>query len=832
MNESDQNRQEEMPNDTGETPDPGSGDEILPDPADRKIRAFTLKALFFGLLGVIIISAFASLNDTRLQQTLMIGSHFPVAGLFFFFCVTLFWNLFWGLTPKRTWVGQLLPALFFLLFVIIAVVKAVKAPEGTAGWYSSLRVWSAAVLLTGFLSLMFSPLIYGRGWITALIGFIPAFAVSGSISALFHWNGFTLGFTVFSILLSCLYVFACLGGGSVLSKKELAVSLSMTFAACWVPTSGLYRYFHRMLILPWHYLPNMPEWKDMHVLEYLPKKLFPLAANPDNEMYNKVYSGFVRGMAEGTKTLGLGDLPLDAWAGPVLKWWAPMLILFAVCVTALALLVHRQWAHYEQLRYPLAQAASALFKKTGEKQKVADIFSRKLFWWGFTPVLGLYMIHYMAQWFPEYFPSIDMSWNMRGLYTVFPILSHIGWFYIPGGKFFFSIFAITYFISSEIGLTMGLSQFLIAFAAAQYYMATGQPVGGQNIEIFRGGAYFGYALILLYTGRTYFWAILKKSFGFGKTLEFEKESVFAARLFIAAFFAFNLILVMCGLDWLISFVFTLLLMLLMLVFTRIICETGIPFMQSFWFPTLIQQSLGTAFLGGGPMVIIFYLGAVLQQDIRECLMPYVSTSLKVADDVEVKRKPVALIIIGAVIVALVIGFLVTFWTFYNFGGMGSDGYANKSVPQTTFGRTIKPFTDLAETGQLEDANAASGLGKLRFLSFDGKVWSFIMAGAGAVILFSLIRFRTTKWPLHPVLFLVWGTYPMGQMYYSFLIGWAVKELIVKFGGGEVYEKLKPLFIGIIMGEVIASGISIINAFLYYFVFTDGLLPKALKILPT
>jgi hypothetical protein len=212
-------------------------------------------------------------------------------------------------------------------------------------------------------------------------------------------------------------------------------------------------------------------------------------------------------------------------------------------------------------------------------------------------------------------------------------------------------------------------------------------------------------------------------------------------------------------------------------------------------------------------------------------MPYVSTSLKVADDVEVKRKPLTGVILGAVVIALVIGFLVSFWTYYNFGGMG-DGYGSVYVPKTTFSQSVKPFTDLSQTGQLQKADAASGFAKLGLLSFDGEVWSFLLAGAGMVILFSMIRFRTTKWPIHPILFLVWATYPMGMMYYSFLFGWAAKELIVRFGGGEVYEKLKPMFIGIIMGELIAGGISIIFAFLYYFVFSDGLLPKALKVLPT
>ncbi len=690
-----------------------SEDKLLKGPKDR---VFTIKAILFGLAGVFIISPFASFSDVRLQQTLMIGNHFPTGAFFFFFCVTLFWNLAFGRTMLA------------------------------------------------------------------------------------------------------------------LSQKELAVALGMTLSACWVPTSGLYRYFHRMLILPWYYLPNNPSWEKFKILEYLPKKLFPDGMNVNDPLYDKVYSSFVKGVAKGKETVGFFDLPIQHWVEPVLVWWAPTLLLFAVCVMALALLVHRQWAHYEQIRYPLAQAATALFKKS-KGNRVADIFSNKLFWWGFGPVLGLYMIHYMAQWQPEYFPSIGLSWNTH-IWSIFPILGQSGGHWLWTGSLYFTIAGLTYFISSEIGLTMGLSQFLLAFVAAQFYLSTGKPLGSQDIQVFRGGAYIGYAVILVYTGRTYFWAVLKKAFGFGKPLEFEREAVFAARLFIVSFLGMMLMFVLMGLDWLIAFIFTFTLMLLMMVFTRIICETGIPFMQAYWFPSLIVKSMGAGAVGGGPMVMIYYLGAILQQDIRECLMPYVSTSYKVADDVQVKRKPLLYIMMGAVAVALVIGFSVSFYTYYNFGGMG-DGYASVSVPTNiTFGSTVKPFTDLSQTKLLVPAEKATGFSKLRFFSFDGKTWSFMSAGFFAVVLFSLLRFRIGKWPIHPILFLVWGTYPMGKTYWAFLIGWGVKELIVKFGGGEVYEKLKPIFIGAILGEIIAGGISIIFAFLYYFVFSDGLLPKALKILPT
>ena len=66
-----------------------------------------------------------------------------------------------------------------------------------------------------------------------------------------------------------------------------------------------------------------------------------------------------------------------------------------------------------------------------------------------------------------------------------------------------------------------------------------------------------------------------------------------------------------------------------------------------------------------------------------------------------------------------------------------------------------------------------------------------------------------------VLFLVWGTYPGSRCWFSFLVGWVVKQLVVHFGGGQVYQRLKPVFFGIIAGELVATGLAISVELTYY-----------------
>jgi uncharacterized membrane protein YGL010W len=80
-------------------------------------------------------------------------------------------------------------------------------------------------------------------------------------------------------------------------------------------------------------------------------------------------------------------------------------------------------------------------------------------------------------------------------------------------------------------------------------------------------------------------------------------------------------------------------------------------------------------------------------------------------------------------------------------------------------------------------------------------WTCLALGGALVLGMSFLRLRYSWWPLHPVLFLFWGHYAVAIFTWSFLTGWLIKYLIVKFGGGRVYQNLKPAFIGVIVGDL-------------------------------
>ena len=617
----------------------------------------------------------------------------------------------------------------------------------------------------------------------------------------------------------------------VLRPKELMVVMGLTLMGCYPPTSGLCRYFQRQIMLPWYWLGTgyNTEWAKQG-LNYLPANLFPDPAPVMKDgvlqLDDHVYRGFFMGLAHGTQNISLAGVPWGAWLHPLL-YWGPLIFLMSLCVMGLSLLVHRQWAHHEQLGYPVAQVATAFFaRKTGKG--VPDVFRSPLFWWSFTPLMLLFLLEYLHLWFPASVPGIQAimpnakSWSVA-LTSKLPILMKTPgglWWSLGNQTVFFSVVGLAYFVSTEISLTMGLSGILLACASIWFFMVTGTPLGDNDVTTMRGGAYIGYALILLYTGRNYYWATFRKALSARHVADAnEAATVMAARIVILSFAGFVTVLTLMGLDWLIALNFALLLMLLFLVFTRIICETGIPYMQAGWWPsTLLVTLFGPAAIGPGPLVFISYIGSILCQDPRECLMPYAATAIKIADDAKTKISRIFWVLVGGMAAALVVAFVLSTWSMYNYGGLSpTDGYSSGTVPKMVFDGAASQISDLQDTGRLTQSAASHGLAKLSLLSPNRAAMGYLFAGLGAVIAFSLFRFRFKWFPLHPVLFLVWGAWPTAGCWSSFLIGWGVKELVVRFGGGRVYQNLKPLFIGLIAGELVATGASVLFEIIFYVV---------------
>jgi hypothetical protein len=227
------------------------------------------------------------------------------------------------------------------------------------------------------------------------------------------------------------------------------------------------------------------------------------------------------------------------------------------------------------------------------------------------------------------------------------------------------------------------------------------------------------------------------------------------------------------------------------------------FIQPTWHAVgIILALVGPALIGPRALITMALLSTVMTIDPRIALMPLAANALHFSDRAGVRPYALSGWLTVAIVLALAVGVVGTLYFEYN---DGANGYAwgTNHVPKLPFNllaRNLPKMSGPATMTLDRDLLLPAGI------------------GLGGVLACSLLRLRFHWWPIHPVLLLMWGTYPMGRLAPSFLAGWFLKVAVSRFGGGQTYRKYKPIFVGMVAGEFVAGIFWIIVAQLYYQVF--------------
>jgi hypothetical protein len=80
--------------------------------------------------------------------------------------------------------------------------------------------------------------------------------------------------------------------------------------------------------------------------------------------------------------------------------------------------------------------------------------------------------------------------------------------------------------------------------------------------------------------------------------------------------------------------------------------------------------------------------------------------------------------------------------------------------------------------------------------------AFAGLGFATTCLLALMRARCVWWPFHPVGYAMVNTGLWGQLPMPFFIAWAVKSLVLRYGGMRLYRRSLPFFLGLIVGDLV------------------------------
>lgn len=543
----------------------------------------------------------------------------------------------------------------------------------------------------------------------------------------------------------------------------------------------------------------------------------------------------------------LDPVPWRAW-WPTLRLWGGAILLASLAALCLIVIVHPQWSQRELLRYPTVEFVHEMTRWTPGRY-LPDIAGSRLFWLAVVPVIVMHLANGINLYYPE-FPRIQRDFGFEGMRDLFPMASRV-----PGQDRLFhptiypSVIGFGYFVTTRVSLSIGLSLvFWIVLGAA--LIGWGQPVSNDEVTIgavgpsLRFGAYAGMTLMILYFGRRYYWNVLQATVGLPRAADTPAYAVWAARLFAPCAAASAYLLIRyAGFDPLIAALFLGLFLMMLVVLARINAETGLFYAQPDWLiGTMLAGVFGVSGLGAEHLIVLLLASQIFAADPREGVSPYLANGLRLADrgdgaggsggrDSDATRispRRLAPWLAGMLILGFLVSLVTTLTIQYNWGMNLTDGFANV-IPIRSVEKGAQTLGELDARGELEAVTRVTGLGHFKTMNPDANAIKYASAGLVLVLVCAVARIRLPWWPIHPILFLVWGNYPANLFAVSFLFAALVKTTVTRIGGAKAYGDAKPLMVGLIAGDVLMIIVWSIIGTIYYF--NTGLTPPAYRILP-
>lgn len=609
-----------------------------------------------------------------------------------------------------------------------------------------------------------------------------------------------------------------------LRPAEIGLIVVLTTAACSLCGGGFIDHFLQTLALPHHWARITPGWKERDLLSYAPPRALVDPQGQENALNQFLIGSDRHGRGDAslaeTVTRLWRQVPWNAWGQP-LRVWLPMVLLAAVASVSLALVVHRQWSEHEHLAYPIADFTAALLDAR-EGQALGRVFHERAFWAGFAIVFLVRANNGLCEWFPDVLVPVRLTFSFAAFSSLFPWVMDVP---LAGSSLLVVTLyplamAFAFFVSSEISLTLGLTQILWALAAAPMVKAgidlsTDYGLGGWSAWQ-RVGSYTAFTLMLAYGGRHYYGTVLAEAICLRRPRARDDGAVWACRLALLAAAGLLVLMVRLGLEFPYALGTLGLLLMSFVVVSRISAETGLFFIHARWQPFAALLALcGGYAMGIHSIVAAGLVCMILCFDHSQFLMAYLSNGLKLAERLGIRLAPVSRLTFAMYVVGAGLALIAALGATYEDGTPRECGFSYYQTPMMPFQAADSALLRLAATGQLQevlDRPWYERLGALRpTRSF---AWAASLGFIGIGLL-SVLRLRVPWWPLHPVLLLVWATWPAVLLWSSFLLGWLIKRLCVSLGGFEQVRRLRPFMVGVIAAEIAAASAFMLAGALYY-----------------
>jgi hypothetical protein len=552
-----------------------------------------------------------------------------------------------------------------------------------------------------------------------------------------------------------------LGRRYALSAGELLTIYIMVTIGCSIASESIAEGMFGSIVHPIRHATPENEWKELF-FHYLPGWL-TINDKDAIEQYYRGESTFYNGQH------------LRAWLIPLLTWGS---LIFALTFIMLCMNVifRKRWCENEKLAFPIVQLPLAM---TLEGSGRSFIRSRAM-WIGFGIAVAIDIINGFNYLWPAVprIPVRDMTihqyftskpWSSIGSTRITPYPFAIGLaFFLPLDLSFSCWF---FFMFSKVANIIGGAAGWRSLPRFPYFDEQGS------------GAWLGLFIVALWISRDHlrgvFKSIISRSAGLDDSQEPVKyRTAFLGLILGSAFvilFTFKAGMSMWSIVLFFGIYFA-----LAIAITRMRAELGATHEIYYVNPRRIMvRTLGTQAIGASSLTIMsmFYS---FNRGYASLPMANQMEAFKMGEVASLNRKRLLYVIVLAVFLGIVSSFWANLDVIYRYGAEAGMIGAKEFIGRESFSPLQSWLTNPAPA----DVPGAGFMG-----------FGFIFT-----IVLMLMRMQFLWWPFHPAGYALAVSYAMDYFWFPFLVSWAIKGIILKYGGIKAHRQAIPFFLGLILGD--------------------------------
>ncbi len=556
-----------------------------------------------------------------------------------------------------------------------------------------------------------------------------------------------------------------------LSSQELITVWCIMIAAAGIPSTGMMRYALSPPVAYKYFATPENEW-ELLFHQYIPEWRVIHDENAIKSFYEGISSG--------------ESIPWKVWMVPLFAWTIYVLVVYFVII-CLSVLLRKQWVEIERCTFPLVQLPVEM-SQHDQSGALSSFFKNRTMWVGFALPVFIHTLNGLHSFFPSvpHIPRdfwlnsylVGKPWNALRPLQIVVFWSMVGFSYLLTLEVSFSLWFFFLFFKFQclVGAVMGFP-----ITSGPGIAWTGRSFSAAQ-EV---GACLTFGGVALWKARHHIKNMFRSAFRQKSEICDASNEPMPPGLTVFGLIVGIFLLVylnyLLGMSFWFAFILVLFLVGIYITLTWQVIHGGIPFVNSsFSAQSFFLTTLGTSRINPSTMTTLFMLPACIAQHLREFMMPNVMNSFKAADEVRVKRRHLLMAMGAAMVLGLVVSYYSALKISYKYRAPYTGGAGYMFQLASTLANP-KTGTDWTNTG-------------------------FTVFGSVFTLWLIWMRRVFVWWPIHPIGYTMLSAWGAFKLWFSIFLGWVAKYSILKYGGLKVYRWARPIFLGLVLGEMTCAGV--------------------------